>query len=65
MPKITKPLSNMDISATKTTAKQYSLADGDNLYMRIATSDTKTCLFNFHRPHKKKLANLSLGVQII
>ncbi len=61
MPKITKPLSNTEISAAKATVKQYSLADGEGLYLRIATSGTKTWLFNYYRPHTKKRANLSFG----
>ena len=61
MPKITKPLSNTEISAAKAAVKQYSLADGEGLYLRIATSGTKTWLFNYYRPHTKKRANLSFG----
>ena len=61
MPKITKPLSNTEISAAKAAEKQYSLADGDGLYLRIATSGTKTWLFNYYRPHTNKRANLSFG----
>ena len=61
MPKITKPLSNTEISAAKAGDKQYSLTDGDGLYLRIATSGTKTWLFNYYRPHTNKRANLSFG----
>jgi len=61
MPKITKPLSNIELVAAKAAEKQYSLADGDGLYLRIATSGTKTWLFNYYRPHTKKRANLSFG----
>ena len=61
MPKITKPLSNTEISAAKAAEKQYSLADGYGLYLRIATSGTKTWLFNYYRPHTNKRANLSFG----
>ena len=61
MPKITKPLSNTEISAAKPHAKQYSLADGEGLYLRISPSSTKTWMFNYYRPHIKTRANLSFG----
>ena len=61
MPKKTKPLTNLEINAAKAKAKQYSLADGDGLNLRVAPTGTKTWLFNYYRPFTKKRANLSFG----
>jgi len=61
MPKKTKPLTNLEINSAKARAKQYSLADGDGLNLRVAPTGTKTWLFNYYRPFTKKRANLSFG----
>jgi len=61
MPKKTKPLTNLEINAAKAKTKQYSLADGDGLNLRVSPAGTKTWLFNYYRPFTKKRANLSFG----
>lgn len=42
-------------------AKEYNLADGNGLYLRVKPSGTKFWLFNYSRPYTRKRANLSFG----
>jgi len=62
MARITKPLSHTEIKQAKAKDKEYSLADGKNLYLRIKPSGSKQWIFNFYRPGTYKRANLGLGV---
>ncbi|MDM5092074.1 integrase domain-containing protein [Aeromonas rivipollensis] len=42
-------------------AKEYNLADGDGLYLRVKLNGTKLWLFNYYRPSDKKRSNISFG----
>lgn len=61
MPRVTKPLNDTQIKRAKPKAKEYNLADGGGLSLRIKPSGSKLWLFNYYRPYTKKRANLSLG----
>ncbi|WP_022941373.1 integrase domain-containing protein [Psychromonas hadalis] len=61
MARITKPLNNTEIKQAKAKDKEYSLADGQGLMLRIKPNGSKLWLFNYYRPFSKKRANLSFG----
>jgi integrase len=61
MAKITKPLTNTEVKAAKAKDKEYNLADGLGLQLRVKPNGSKLWLFNYQRPVTKKRANLSLG----
>ncbi|MBT7043914.1 MAG: integrase arm-type DNA-binding domain-containing protein, partial [Gammaproteobacteria bacterium] len=61
MAKTTRPLTNTEVKQAKPKEKEYNLADGNGLYLRIKPIGSKTWLFNYSRPYTKKRANLSLG----
>ncbi|MCZ6797468.1 MAG: integrase arm-type DNA-binding domain-containing protein, partial [Gammaproteobacteria bacterium] len=61
MAKTTKPLTNTEVKQAKPKEKEYNLADGNGLYLRIKPIGSKIWLFNYSRPYTKKRANLSLG----
>lgn len=57
----TAPLNNTEIKNAKPKAKEYNLADGGGLFLRIKPNNSKLWIFNYSRPHTKKRANLGLG----
>jgi len=61
MAKTTKPLTNTEIKQAKPKDKEYNLADGDGLSLRIKTTGSKLWLFNYYRPITKKRANIGFG----
>jgi len=61
MAKITKPLTNTEVKAAKARDKEYNLADGLGLQLRVKPNASKLWLFNYQRPFTKKRTNLSLG----
>ncbi len=61
MSRIAIPLSDTQIKKAKPSDKEFNLADGSGLYLRVRTTGTKVWLFNYLRPHTQKRANLSLG----
>jgi len=58
----TKPLTNTEVKQSRSKEKEYNLADGNGLYLRVKPNGTKLWLFNYSRPYTKKRANLSLGI---
>ena len=62
MANTTRPLTNTEIKQARPRNKEYSLADGKGLYLRIKPNRTKLWIFNYSRPYTKKRANLSLGL---
>jgi integrase len=62
MTNTTKPLTNTEVKQAKPKAKEYNLADGHGLYLRVKPSGTKLWIFNYLRPFTKKRANLGLGI---
>ena len=61
MGRTTKPLTDTEIKQAKPKAKEYNLADGKGLYLRVKPNGTKLWLFNYSRPYTRKRANLSFG----
>ena len=61
MPRTTKPLSATQIKQAKPRAKEYNLADGQGLYLRVKPTGAKHWLFNYQKPHTKQRSNISLG----
>lgn len=61
MARLTKPLSNTEIDRAKPKAREYNLADGMGLFLRIKPNGAKSWLFNYYRPFSDKRTNLGLG----
>lgn len=61
MARITTPLTDTQIKQAKPKDKEYNLADGKGLMLRIKPTGSKLWLFNYVRPYIKKRANLSFG----
>ncbi|MBA0189455.1 integrase [Pectobacterium odoriferum] len=47
MARITTPLSNTEIKAAKPAEKEYTLQDGDGLYLLVKSSGSKIWRFNY------------------
>ena len=60
MPNSTKPLTNTEVKQTRPRPKEYNLADGGGLYLRVKANGTKLWLFNYFKPFTKKRSNISL-----
>lgn len=61
MARTTNPLTNTQIKQAKPKAKEYNLADGQGLLLRVKPNGTKLWLFNYSHPHTKKRSNISYG----
>jgi integrase len=61
MAKTTKSLTNTEVSKAKPKSKEYNLADGDGLALRVKPQGSKLWIFNYSRPFTKKRANISFG----
>ena len=61
MARTTRPLTNTEIRQAKPKDKEYNLADGGGLAIRIKPVGTKSWFFNYSHPHTKKRNSLSLG----
>lgn len=61
MPRLTKPLNNIQINAAKIKDKEYNLSDGDGLMLRVKPTGTKTWIFNYYSPTTKKRTSLTIG----
>jgi hypothetical protein len=61
MVKIVKPLTDTQIKNAKPKEKDYTLSDGDGLYLLIKKTGSKIWRFNYIRPSTKKRALISFG----
>ena len=61
MARTTKPLTPTEVNQAKPKDKEYNLADGDGLALRIKPRGSKLWVFNYSRPYTKKRANISFG----
>ncbi len=61
MARITTPLTNTEVKQAKPKEKEYNLADGEGLQLRVKVNGSKLWLFNYYRPYTKKRANLGFG----
>jgi len=53
MARTTRPLSDTEIKQAKPKEKEYNLADGNGLYLRIKPSGTKIWIFNYSKAHTR------------
>ena len=63
MARDTKPLKNTEVDNAKPKDKDYSLMDGQGLFLRVKTNGKKFWLFNYYKPltSPPKRTNLSIG----
>ena len=61
MANTTKPLTNTEVKQAKPKDKEYNLADGGGLALRIKPNGSKYWIFNYTRPYTKKRANIGFG----
>jgi integrase len=61
MPRKTVPLTNTEIKNARPKAREYSLADGGGLLLRVKTNGSRLWIFNYSKPYTKKRANMSFG----
>ncbi|MBL6816170.1 MAG: tyrosine-type recombinase/integrase [Pseudomonadales bacterium] len=62
MPRIAKPLTDTQIRNAKPKSKEYNLADGQGLYLRVKQSGSKEWVFNYYKPISGKRTNKGLGI---
>jgi len=61
MARMTRPLANNEILKAKPQEKDFTLHDGDGLFLLIKTSGKKLWRFRYQRPASSSRTNLSLG----
>ena len=61
MPRQVAPLTNTQVTKAKPKEREYNLADGQGLYVRIKPNGSKLWLFNYQAPFTKKRSNISFG----
>lgn len=61
MPKQVSPLTNTQVKNSKAKPKEYNLADGNGLYLRVKPTGSKLWIFNYQAPFTKKRSNISFG----
>ncbi len=61
MVRMTRPLTNNEIRKAKPQEKDFTLHDGDSLFLLIKTSGKKLWRFRYQRPASSNSTNLSLG----
>lgn len=61
MARITRPLTNNEILKAKAREKDFTLHDGNGLFLLVKTSGKKLWRFRYQRPGSKSRTNLSLG----
>ncbi|MFT4585384.1 MAG: integrase [Limisphaerales bacterium] len=61
MPRATKPLTNTEVRQAKPKEKEYNLADGDGLALRVKPKGSKLWVFNYYRPYTQKRTFISFG----
>lgn len=64
MPRVTKRLTHAEVDRSKPKDKEYTLQDGDGLYLLVKPNGSKSWRFNYYRPSAipKKRALLSFGI---
>ena len=61
MARMTRPLTNNEILKAKPQEKDFTLHDGNGLFMLVKTSGRKLWRFRYQRPNSSSRTNLSLG----
>lgn len=58
----TKPLTPTQVKNARPRKKEYNLADGGGLFLRVKPNGTRLWLFNYFKPFTRNRSNLSLGL---
>lgn len=61
MARVTRPLTDTEIRQAKPREREFNLADGKNLYLRVKPNGSKLWILNYYRPGTRKRANVGLG----
>lgn len=61
MARITTPLTDTKIKTTKPKDKDYTLSDGNGLYLLVKSIGTKVWRFNYYKPNSKTRCLISFG----
>ncbi|HGO5818464.1 TPA: tyrosine-type recombinase/integrase [Mannheimia haemolytica] len=61
MPRIAKPLTNIEIEKAKPKDKDYTLSDGKGLYLLVKTNKSKLWRFDYTNPITKKRGLMGFG----
>ena len=61
MAKIITPLSDTQVKQAKSKEKEYNLADGNGLQLRVRPNGSKLWILKYSQPYTKKRTNLGLG----
>lgn len=61
MAKIIKPLNDTQIKSAKPKEKDFTLSDGNGLYLLIKSNGSKIWRFNYISPDSKKRTLVSFG----
>ncbi len=61
MAKQITPLTNTEVKQAKIKDKEYTLADGAGLQLRVRPNGAKLWILKYSQPYTKKRTNLSLG----
>lgn len=56
-----QPLTDAQLRQVRPQAKQYSLADGGGLFLRVHPNGTRSWLFNYFKPFTRARSNIGLG----
>lgn len=62
MPRLVIPLNDTQIKKAKPKDKEYLLADGKGLALRVKPNGSKMWLFTYSKPYTKKRAQISFGM---
>jgi hypothetical protein len=62
MARTTTPLTDTEIKRAKPKEKEYTLADGGGLLLRVTPKGSKTWFFNYPHPYTNKRNKISFGV---
>jgi hypothetical protein len=61
MAKIITPLSDTQVKQAKSKEKEYTLADGNGLQLRVRPNGSKLWILKYSQPYTKKRTNLGIG----
>lgn len=61
MARVTHPLTATEVRAARPAQKEYTLQDGNGLYLLVKTNGAKIWRFNYACPGDKKRALVSFG----
>ena len=64
MARVTKPLTNTEVKQAKSKDKEFNLADGDGLALRVKPNGSKLWVFNYFRSYTKTRTSINFGAWI-